>query len=369
VKPTNFLKLFDQFIVRIFLQLACKCSLRQLQAGRCSESVKRILLIRPGGIGDAVLLIPAIKALRKAYPACAIDILAERRNAAVFQLLSGIRTVYLYDTLAGLSSVLCNRYDAVIDTEQWYRLSAVVARMVRAPVKIGYGTNERERLFTHPVTYSLNDYEADSFLKLLHPLGVVCQAVQMPFLDIPEPEECTVASLLKGAKRKPVVALFPGASVREKCWGTERFISLAARLAEGGATLVVVGGQEEVSVGEEIIRGTTGLNLAGKTTLVETASVLARADVLVSADSGSLHIAAGLDMPTVALFGPSNVNKWAPRGGRHWVVYKSLCCSPCSCYGTIPPCPHKISCMADITVDEVVHAVETLLADQAARIK
>jgi lipopolysaccharide heptosyltransferase II len=368
MKCTNLVKLFDRLIGRISVQLVCKWSSRQLQPEKTYRPVNSLLLIRPGGIGDAVLLIPTIKALRKTYPTCAIDILAERRNAPVFHLVSGIRMVYLYDTLAGLSSVLCNRYDAVIDTEQWYRLSAVVTRMVNAPMKIGYGTNERARLFTHPAIYSFDDYEVDSFLKLLHPLGIaVPQAVRPPFLDIPEPAAHTAASLLEGEGREPVVALFPGSSDRKKCWEMVRFISLATRLTEGGAAVVIVGGQEEVSAGEEIIKGATGLNLAGKTSLVETAAIIARADVLVSGDSGLLHIATGLHIPTVALFGPSNIEKWAPRGSGHKVIGKRLSCSPCSRYGTIPPCPHNVRCMADISVEEVVHAVETLLAEQGPR--
>src|SRR6185369_8048614 len=147
---------------------------------------RRFLLIRPGGIGDAVLLIPTIKALKKAYPECTIDILAEKRNAAIFYLAPGIRTVYLYDTLAGLSSVLSSRYDVVIDTEQWYRLSAVVARLVRAPMKIGFGTNERQRMFTHGIQYDMGTYELDNFLALLKPLRVDCQQEKETFtLSLP----------------------------------------------------------------------------------------------------------------------------------------------------------------------------------------
>jgi lipopolysaccharide heptosyltransferase II len=359
---TAILKIMDKYLGRL-----ASVMFRPQQSRQIMEP-SAVLFIRPGGIGDAVLLLPAIHALTQAYPACRVDILAERRNAAVFLFASGIRTVYRYDSLAEFSSVLRNRYDVVIDTEQWYRLSAVVARLVRAPVKIGYGTNERKRLFTHPVTYSPDDYEADSFLKLLHPLGISAPlAVLPPFIQIPEPAVRMAASLLEDVGGKLVVALFPGSSVREKCWGTDRFASLAARLIEKGAEVVVVGGREEVSAGEEMAREGSGRNLAGKTSLVETAAIIARADVLVSGDSGLLHIAAGLHVPTVSLFGPSSVDKWAPRGNGHRVVGKRLTCSPCSRYGTIPPCPHDVGCMADITVDEVVEVVELVLVEQGKK--
>jgi lipopolysaccharide heptosyltransferase II len=335
---------------------------------RSSSAPQRILLIRPGGIGDAVLLIPTIRALRQAYPACIIDILAEKRNAAVFAFTPLVRAIYRYDTIPGLSTVMRNRYDVVIDTEQWYRLAAVVARLVRVPVKIGFGTNERARLFTHSVSYSLEAYETESFLSLLQPLGITAPEISVtPFLHISETAAHAACSLLEGTKQ--FVALFPGASVREKCWGTEKFSSLAARLAERQIAVVVVGGSDDASVGEEVVMRTAGLNLAGRTSLVETAAIIARADVLVSGDSGVLHIAAGLNVSSVSLFGPSSSAKWAPRGRSDRVICAHLACSPCSLYGTIPPCPNDVLCMEKITVDQVLLAIESVLAERADRNK
>lgn len=330
--------------------------------------VKSILLIRPGGIGDAVLLMAAIKVIKQANPTCIIDILSEKRNSAVFTLSADIRAVYLYHSPFDLLSVLRNRYDAVIDTEQWYRLSAVVARLVRAPVKIGYWTNERQRLFTDPVPYSQDDSETVSFLKLLHPLGfAVPSNVNAPFLRIPDTSASVADSLLKQTKGEPFVALFPGASVREKRWKKERLISLAANLISQ-TRLVVIGGREDVSISNDIAKG-GGLNLAGRTSLAETAAIIARAEVLVSSDSGVLHLAAGLGVPTVALFGPSSIAKWAPRGSNDRVVSAKLPCSPCSRYGTIPPCRHDVGCMDKITVDQVTMAVESVIAERGSRNK
>ncbi|HEX2769795.1 MAG TPA: glycosyltransferase family 9 protein [Geobacteraceae bacterium] len=130
------------------------------------------LLIRPGGIGDAVLLAPAIRALRRAYPEATIDLLAERRNSGIFSLVPEVNKVFHYDAPRELMAALRRRYDVVIDTEQWHRLSAVVARLTGAQVSIGFATNERSRLFTHHIPYSQDEYEAISFLNLLMPLGI-----------------------------------------------------------------------------------------------------------------------------------------------------------------------------------------------------
>ena len=129
-------------------------------------------LIRPGGIGDAVLLVPVINRLRQVFPFVQIDILAEKRNSGAFALCPAVDHALCYDRPQDLRTVLGRKYDVVVDTEQWHRLSAVVARMVRSRFKVGYGTNERKRMFTHAVDYSHDNYEVFSFFDLLKPLGV-----------------------------------------------------------------------------------------------------------------------------------------------------------------------------------------------------
>jgi ADP-heptose:LPS heptosyltransferase len=104
-----------------------------------------------------------------------------------------------------------------------------------------------------------------------------------------------------------------------------------------------------------------GLNLAGRTSLAESAAIIDRSALLLSGDSGVLHIAVGLGKPTVSLFGPGRSEKWAPRGDRHIVINRHLPCSPCTTYGTTPPCPHNAQCMRDITVEEVANSVMMLL--------
>lgn len=324
--------------------------------------IRSLLVIRPGGIGDAVLLISMIRALLKEFPNCRIDILAEKRNAAAFSLSPAYHTIYRYDTLSGLFLVLRNRYDAVIDTEQWYRFSAVVARLVRAPVKIGFGTNERGRMFSHDICYEQDAYEADNFLALLKPLGGECQRDDSaPSLKLPPESLAKADLLLLQLAPEPFVVLFPGSSIPEKRWGAERFCSVARQLEEEGYRVVVVGGQGDRADGEKIA-GTAGLNLAGITTLTETAAVIARSGMVICGDSGVLHIAAGLGISTVSLFGPSCERKWAPMGRGHAALNSHLPCSPCSKYGTIPPCPINVRCMKEISPDAVLEVARRLLS-------
>lgn len=330
--------------------------------GKPGSVPQSVLFIRPGGIGDAVLLVPAIRAFRARYPDVAVDILAERRNAGVFSLCPEVRLVCCYDIPTELLSILRSRYDIVIDTEQWHRLSSVVARIVRADVRIGFATNDRSRFFSNQVSYDQDDYEADSFMHLLSPLGYFSESeVSVPFLSISARDSETVASFLAPLGGDPFAALFPGASIAERRWGADRFWELADRLRKGNIAAVIVGGAGDRDDAESIEQA-GALNLAGKTTLAETAAIIARSSLLVSGDSGILHIAVGLGIPTVSLFGPGRAQKWAPRGASHIVINRNLPCSPCTTFGYTPKCPINARCMAEISVDEVEQAVMTLLA-------
>lgn len=333
-----------------------------------SSPITSFLVIRPGGIGDSVLLIPAILALKDKYPDARITVLAEKRNGAIFKLCPAIHEIVHYDRPGELLSAIRGRYDVVIDTEQWHRLSAVVARLVRAPVKIGFDTNERRRMFTHPIPYSHDDYEAISFVHLLGPLGIEAGAVEMvaPFLSVPDAASGKAAVLLESLHDEPFIVVFPGASIPERRWGADRFRRVAEILSAFEVKLVVVGGKEDRQQGEVIACGGLGLNLAGQTSLAETAAVIRKSAMLLSGDSGVLHIAVGLGVPTVSLFGPGRVEKWAPRGEHHIVISKGLPCSPCTTFGNTPPCPRDTRCMRDITVDEVVNAVTMLLTSVGA---
>jgi len=357
---SSFLKIADSILGKALVKIIPPPS----RTARCS-SVDSILVIRPGGIGDALLLAPALNAIKERFPAASITILAERRNAGAFKLVPSITRTFLYDNPAELLCVLRSRYDIVIDSEQWHRLSAVIARFIPADMKIGYETNERGRQFTHRVKYSHDDYEAISFLNLLGPIGIFAEFDPLlPFLTLPDGFNRETDNFLAGLNR-PFITVFPGASIPERRWGVSSFRNLVMRLADQGVATVVVGaGQDRIS-GDKIISGSCGVNLAGKTTLAGTASVISSSALLVSGDSGVLHLGAGLGVPTVSIFGPGISKKWAPRGHKHTVLEKNILCSPCTRYGYTPRCSYNIRCLAEITPNDVYAAViESLHSDR-----
>ena len=325
------------------------------------DNIRSVLIVRPGGIGDACLLMPAIDLLVKELPGLRVEVLAEKRNSQAFQMSKNVAHVWCYDRIRDFLLLTTRSYDVIIDTEQWYRLSAVFARVITTPMRVGFATNERRRLFNYPVDYETDEYEPWSFFRLLSPLGI-CAEGPLPeiFLTIPDQVKAKVEAAL-GLPQKGYVVIFPGSSVEEKRWGTDRFRKLAELIAAEGSAVVVVGGKEDVDTGREIVEGGLGLSLAGKISLVESAAVVSNSRLLVAGDSGVLHMGLGLGKPTVSIFGPSNTGKWAPRGHQHIVINRKLSCSPCAAFGITPPCPIGARCIQEISADDVFTGVKKML--------
>lgn len=334
----------------------------------------RVLVIRPGGIGDAALLWPALRRLSEEPSVGSIDVLCEKRNAGLLEACPYVDALHTYDSAHGLFSVLRTRYDVVIDTEQWHRLSALVAWLTRAPRRVGFATNERRRMFSTAVPYDHEEYEAVSFLRLAAAavggdVGVFDPERAFIFPHRPEEGgEPMWVGRLNGLRRRrgSVVGLFPGGSVRERRWGEERFVSLAGVLAQMGYGVAVLGGRSEREAGRRVVEAVGGegaLDLTGAVELRDTPRLVAAIDLLVTADSGLMHIAAGVGTPVVALFGAGVEAKWAPRGGAARVVNKRLPCSPCTRFGYTPPCPRGVECLASISPAEVAEAVRTLMSE------
>ncbi|MCE1227460.1 MAG: glycosyltransferase family 9 protein [Geobacteraceae bacterium] len=345
----NLLKLIDR-LVGSFL-ITCLPSVAVQTFSRHGH----FLIIRPGGIGDAVLLLPMLKQLADLYPNAVIEVLAEKRNAEVFRWSPVVTAVWCYDKPAEFLKLFTRKFDLIIDTEQWYRLSAVVARLLAPSRLIGFGANERSRLLTDPCPYTFNEYEAIVFGELLAPIAgsgfsVLVEASR--FMNLPIPDS---------GISQPYVVISPGTSIAAKQWSVERFSEVASYCERCGFDVVVLGGKGDEGVGQSVSCALSRChNLVGRTSLTESASIVSGARLMISGDSGLLHVAQLQGVPTVALFGPSDPEKWSRKGDRHSIVSAGIDCAPCSRFGTIPKCPHGFRCMQNITVEMVVEAVKEL---------
>jgi ADP-heptose:LPS heptosyltransferase len=336
-----------------------------------SGDIRRILVIRPGGMGDMLLLLPVLQQLRKCLPDAVVDLACESRNLGVLELVGLSDRAVAYDShpFAFLRQLRHTGYDVVLDTEQFHHFSAVFALLAGAPVRVGFKINPiRNPLYTHLVNYAPDGRETEQFARLLAPLGIPAGPAPLTGLlakrsfPLPPDESGALATAL----REGAVALHAAASTPFKQWPPERFAELGAALwREFKLRTVLIGNERDRAVCSEIDAGfavqSVPMPVAARAQgLGETAGILQRARLFVGPDSGLAHLAAALDVPTVVLFGPSDPDKWGVEDGRHVIIRKGLPCSPCFIFGYHKPC-RTISCMRKISVEDVLAQCRLLM--------
>jgi|GEM_PF-164061 len=327
-----------------------------------------ILLIRPGGIGDAILLLPVLKALRSAFPDRRIDMLCESRNREVFQLGSPDVNVVAYDVspITALRMLRKTTYGIVIDTEQFHNFSAVMTALTRAPLRIGFKINTHRRgLYTHLVSYDLDGPEDAQFGRLLNaafghdvPLpsrqGIIAQDA-LPELP---PEHCLTS---------PFFVVHAGGSIPPKRIPEAILANACQRAAAStGLAIVIIGSSADAAYAATLATaiGPAAANLCGRLSLPQTATVCHQAEMLVGPDSGIAHLAVAVGTPTVAVFGPSDPAKWGPPRTCGQAVSIALPCSPCSIFGYTKPCANY-ECTSGITADQITNAILQTLKKKA----
>lgn len=354
---------FLKFIDRVFGTLLAKLLVIFYKPpNKLNNDISSILVIRPGGIGDAVLLFPALEALKINYPDSSIDVLAEKRNAGIFSFCPFINNLYLYDTF-NFFNVFNKKYDVVFDTEQWHKLSSIVGYLVSSGKKIGFNTNSRSQLYTESIKYSHKDHEVVSFLNLVK---TVCRNVpefkpSCKFINFSDNEIREDLRSEVGRINNIKIGLFYGATVRERMWGVDKFSLLANELIKLGFTVILLGGNSDIHQLKEFMENIKDkeniLNFIGKTNLKESAYILSKLELFISGDSGLMHIAYGLGTRTISLFGVGIEQKWAPKGKKNIIINKNLECSPCTKFGYTPRCPYEVRCLKDISTGEVLKEV------------
>jgi len=324
--------------------------------------VKR-LVIAPNWIGDAVMSLPFVRALRRADPGASLTVMARRGPAAIYRAEGSADAILPRSKfLADAAAARRGRFDEVWLLPNSYR-AALLARASGARRRIGYATEGRGWLLTHApppppgTVHQLRDYDA-----LLSENGVAPD-VEAPRLPIP-PEALRRAEAALSAAEIPTgsrwAALAPGSAfAKSKRWPAERFAGLADALAGRGPSAVVLVGPGEEELGARVTSAAASRPPAVGADLdpVELGAALSLARVAVTNDSGPMHVAGAVGTPVVALFGATDPGRTGPVGSPSRVLDRYVFCSPC--FKT--DCPYGHECMKEIGVDAVVGAVEEIL--------
>jgi heptosyltransferase-2 len=331
-----------------------------------------MLVIGPNWIGDAVMSTPALVNLRRGLPKATIDLLVPGRVAPLFDDYPQIDHLVIRDDrqpwrtrLAQLKALRRRAYQAVLLLPNSFH-AALDAWLLGSSMRLGYATDGRRWLLTHAVPTSSGHppHQIDAYLQLVAALGVPI-VERMPTL-VPTMQAEIQAEHLWATQgwgdRDQVIGICPGAAYgAAKRWWPERFAALADRLiASGRFHVVFFGSADEVPLVERIRSQMTrqAVSLAGQDTLGSFMALAARCAVVVANDSGSMHIANAVGARVVALFGPTDPRRTAPRATPAAVLHRDLPCAPC--FRTTCPYPDH-PCMQFIEVNDVYQAVLDIL--------
>lgn len=334
-------------------------------------SAPAILIVRLGALGDIIHAIPAAAALRAAYPAARIDWLVDARHAEILQLVTVIDRVLVLEkpSLAGwlrATRVLrAGAYDVAFDFQGLMK-SAVLARASGAKRVLGFSIWHLREKSARPFYSESVDVSAPSSralhviqknLRLLDALGIENAAIEFPLGRVHSAAGDAVVDQAAGA---PFAVLNPGAAWPNKRWDAGRFGELAAFLREvRGLVPFVLWGPGEQPLAQTVIDASAGAAiLAPPTRLPDLVEICRAAALVVSGDTGPLHIAAAVGTPIVAIFGPTD-----PRRNGPWID-DDIAVSrypACGCkYDRV--CHQRAWCLATVPVSEVTAAVQHRLA-------
>ena len=321
------------------------------------------LVIAPNWIGDAVMSLPVLRALRRHGPADRLTVLAGRGPGAIYRAEGSADEVLPRSSFLGdVRAIRSRRFD-----EAWllpHSLRAgLLAALSGAPRRLGYATDRRGRLLTDaPVRPPGNRHQLRDYDELLHRAGIEPD-FDAPRLPIPEPaaRRARSAAAAAGISKRTVVLCPGSASAVTKRWPADRFAALADRLSERGLSAAVAVGPGERPLGEAIARAARSRPPVVGDDLdpVELAALFAEAGVVTSNDSGPAHLAGAVGTPVVAIFGATDPGRTAPSGAPVRVLDRYVFCSPCF----RQKCPYGHECMREIGVEDVLRAVEELMEE------
>jgi len=341
------------------------------------KDISNILLIQLGDIGDVVLTLPSIRALREHFPQGNIVVAVREKAKELIEgcpWASGVISInqdkrrlsqeIIYQKRF-FSHVRKFRFDLAIDMRRGTR-GAILAYLSAARQRVGFyaskGAFWRNRLFSHLASSERrpDQYMAQFYLSLLEKYGLGTENI-CPEINISPDKQEKAVELFRKEKvplDRPVIALQPFSLWEYKEWGIEKYAQLINWIwSEYQLPIIIIGSFDERGRAEEIIKKCGGkvFNFAGKTSLGMLSAVLKLCGLFIGIDSAGIHIAAAVGIPTVSIFGPGLFNIWAPKGKKHRVVRKDFPCVPCDkkgCYGS------EISkCLVELTLDEVKDVV------------
>jgi len=316
------------------------------------SKIKRILFISLSNIGDIVLTTPAIRILSQNFPEARMDIMIGPNGAELFKNHPAIFKVIVYNKYISMGDkrrlvkkLRKVKYDLIVDMRNSLFPFLIGAKYRTSPIQIPPKAIKHKK---------------QQHLWKLSSIGL--DVSDAPFyLHINKEDDDYTDRILRGIDRtRPIVAISPGAKSEIKRWPIKNYKELTDILIkELNANVIMVGDDRDNLLIEDITMffGKNVIDLSGKTTLCQLASLLKQCNLLITNDSAPLHIAGAVGTKVLAIFGPTDPEVYGPTGGEDRVVRRKLHCSPCE----KAQCEFKHECMRYIEVNEVFEVAKEML--------
>jgi heptosyltransferase-2 len=314
----------------------------------------RLLVRAPNWIGDMVLSLPALRDLKRNFPEARLTVLARPWVARLYEATPEVDTILDSRGLRADARAISGRFDAGVLLTNSFG-SALCLAWARLPERWGYATDGRGPLLTRRARVPeqvRGRSQVYYYRAMLAGVGLRVSASPDARLRCPEAWARSAASRLGDG---PAIGVSPGAAYGSaKQWPAVRYAAAAERIArERGARVVILGAEAERPLAEAISAAMRlpAIDLCGRTTLPELVGVLSRLELLLTGDSGPMHLASALGTPLIAIFGPTDWRETAPAGpARHRLVREEVECAPC----LLRECPIDHRCMRRVGIDRVV---------------
>ncbi len=339
----------------------------------------RIYARAPNHLGDVVMAIPALRRLSERYPESGVDVWCPSQWAPVLEsadlpvdVMAFRRTRALWKTAARLREL---DYDAAYLLTPSFSTAAVI-RLAGIPRRRGTPTDGRRFLLTDRSVRqeAPGEHRASFYMRLVDP-DWEGETPPVPRLPVGERALEQFLQLVAGRFERPAIGIFPGSNAPARRWPEGRFTAVAGLLGREVGTVVAFSGREDAVLAARVAAGAgeRGVDLGGRTTLPVLAAGLSACDLVITNDTGPMHLAAAVGTPIVAIFGPSDPERTGPLGSPARALWRSsLPCSPCgknTCRrwgsGTYLPEAHE-ECLQLIPVEAVVQAARDQLKEAGA---
>jgi lipopolysaccharide heptosyltransferase I len=305
------------------------------------ENIKNILIIKPSSLGDIVLALPALSALRRNFPDARISWLIKPEFTPLIRNHPHLDTIIPFDRkflgkawcnptafialLSLISNLRKSSFDLVIDLQGLFRTGSL-AWLTGCKKRFGMA-NAREfatMFYTHKITQGIESiHMVDYYLKIIQAAGASEFGVEFVFPQNPDAEDSVDRMLASHGIKENYAVLISGSVHQDKCWPPERFAQLADKISsQYNLSIVATGSASEAGIVEKLQEKANVpiANLAGQTSLSELVALLKRAKLAVSNDTGPGHIAAASGIPLVLMFGRTNPIRLEPYRRKHCVM-------------------------------------------------